>query len=69
MRQKIATSEVLIARQLLIEHATLAKKDLFSLIESGHREWDKMRHALERYQDLLTAADALGHTTSIEDRA
>jgi hypothetical protein len=66
---KVATPEVALARSLIIEEIQPIKKQLISCLESGERDFGRMRNLLERYADYLTAADALGHTCSIEDRA
>jgi hypothetical protein len=47
------------SRVLLIEAAQKEEKFIIRSIENGHRNYTAIREALDRYQELLTASDAL----------
>lgn len=66
---KIATADVLISRQAILDRLRPVKAKLINEIEAGNRDWAQLSNLLQEYQDLQTGADALGHTCSIEDRA
>lgn len=48
------------ARALLIRACQVERKALLEKLEGGHRQWNELRDHLERYIDLLSAADLLG---------
>ena len=66
---KIVTGDVRLARELVISHITPLRKSITDHLGSGDRDFVALREKVERFIDYQTAADALGYTTSIEDRA
>jgi hypothetical protein len=68
-RSKIVTGDVRLARDLILAQLLPLRESIVAHLDSGDREFVTLREKVERYIDYLTAADALGYTTSIEDRA
>lgn len=66
---KIVTGDVRLARDLILSQLKPLRDSIAAHIDSGDRDFDTLRRKIERYTDYVTAADALGYTTSIEDRA
>lgn len=67
--RKITTSDVRLSREILLQQVSRAKTEVLRLINAGERNPADLRNALDEYIDFQTGADALGYTTSIEDRA
>ena len=68
-RAKITTGDVRLARDLICSHLKPLKERLIERLVAGDRDWSGLRNLLEQIIDYQTAVDALGYTTSIEDRA
>jgi hypothetical protein len=60
------TKSVAQARDVLLQCAANAKRNIENTLEGGGRDWPKLRAYVEQYIDYQTAADLLGYGGTVE---